>query len=162
MGLERLTAALLKHLVRPLAQHLFPRDGGARLDWAHGYVVGYAPERAPGVTRSALDPHTDDSEVTLSVNLGRDFTGGVVEFGHRRGTPKEEQHMCKVPLAPGKAILHPGRQLHTVHPVTGGQRFNLIVWTRCWNGVRDTTCPCCWFNDRPAVQSKCVCGPVWN
>ena len=53
----------------------FPDVGGFDLDSHHGFVVEY------GVDRDVdLGFHTDDSEVTLNVCLGKQFTGGDLFF----------------------------------------------------------------------------------
>lgn len=116
--------------------------GGADLDYQFAYVVGYAnrpggPPRScpprpccsnrrrrnaccadgtPNVTRSALVPHTDDSEVTLNVCLGtqsqrqcsvslhalpagagRRFAGGQLVMRGLRGEPHEVPAPCARP-----------------------------------------------------------------
>jgi hypothetical protein len=86
----------------------------------HGYIVGYEPkesgEDAPAhpSRRSRLVPHTDDSEVTLNVCLGRDFEGGELRLLGSRGGGKEMSEEATVSPRVGYAVLHAGRKLHEV------------------------------------------------
>jgi hypothetical protein len=149
------------------------------------------------------------------VGLGLDFQGGEVVFGGVRGAPDENQPVLHYTPRPGRAVMHlgehwtchmpsvwwfsdpsvcswarAGRQLHEVSPVTGGQRYALILWTRSKVGVRSVswpqrlslvafglqrhphvfdrsvTCPCCWMNRRVSLSGThvpdCICGPLWN
>ena len=62
----------------------------------------------------------------------------------------------------GKALLHMGRHLHEVLPVTGGERHQLILWARS-STLRKAQCPCCYQNFRQGGELReCVCGPAWN
>jgi len=115
-------------------------------------------------------PHTDDSEVTLNVCLGKDFTGGEIIFGTVRGDGGSASgghgETMTVPPSAGRGVLHLGRHLHGVSPVTGGQRFALVLWARSLEGTRSEICPCCWINRRDRSEgskgTSCICGPDWN
>jgi hypothetical protein len=39
--------------------------------------------------------------------------------------PDEEFQITHIP---GRALLHRGRHRHGAHPITGGERYNLILW----------------------------------
>lgn len=86
----------------------------------HGYIVGYEPktegQKAPShpSRRSRLVPHTDDSEVTLNVCLGRDFSGGQLRVMGSRGTGSEMREEAVITPKVGHAVLHAGRKLHEV------------------------------------------------
>jgi hypothetical protein len=127
-GFQAMLQELMHQYVSPLAR-LFYRDvGGDSLDSHHGFVVEYKPGKDV-----SLDFHVDASDVTLNVCLGKEFTGGELYFrGVRCGIcqqsewrPEEEFQLTHVP---GQAILHRGRHRHGAHPITGGERFNLILW----------------------------------
>ena len=77
-------------VIQPLAHVLYPEQCQGGLDWIHGFIVGYSPtpDGKTFTTRTALDAHTDDSEVTLTVNLGQQFEGGKVTFWGLRGNPE--------------------------------------------------------------------------
>lgn len=160
LGLADFAAALLNDVITPMVRILYPtlcactRDPcphtGAALDFQYAYVIGY---NATGSARSALRPHTDDSEVTLNISLGRAFTGGDLILRGLRGTASEGVEEARVALAPGHALLHLGQQLHEVAPVTAGERYALIVWCRS-SAFRRATCPCCLIQ---RSQGPCVC-----
>ena len=107
-------------------------------------------------------PHTDDSEVTLNVGLGRAFDGGDLVLGGVRGVEFDEDD-CRIRPRPGVAVVHVGRQLHAVDAVTGGERRVLICWCRSMAGARSRVCPCCWMNRRDGGDARdCICGDAWN
>jgi hypothetical protein len=121
--------ALLERL-RPLLARLYrPFDGG-ELDAHHSYLVEYGQE-----LDDSLAWHADDSEVTLNLCLGEEFTGAELTFlGLRcrdhmqtRPTPDEvhsfEHH-------PGVLLLHAGLHRHRVEPIVAGTRRNVITWAR--------------------------------
>jgi hypothetical protein len=113
--------------------------------------------------RDHLVAHSDDAEATLNVGLATDFDGGDLIFYGARGSGDEmtPQARYRHPHK-GHAVLHVGRQLHEVAPVTRGNRYGLIMWARSIKGVRQGVCPCCWMNGRDAVLNACICGPRWN
>lgn len=114
-------------------------------------------------TRDHLVAHSDDAEATLNVGLVTDFVGGDLLFYGRRGSGDEGTPLARYRHPrKGHAVLHVGRQLHEVQPVSKGSRYGLIVWARSIRGVRQGVCPCCWMNGRDAVRSACICGPRWN
>jgi hypothetical protein len=184
LGLSWLNDLLFHLIVRPISRHLYQEtdiegynNGSGKttagrgadtalpeLDWRHGFIASYSARPSLQLPRQRLVPHTDDSEVTLNVCLGDVFEGGDLQFwGYRGvgtpGVPTADEEDVYVPQI-GRAIIHAGRQLHEVTEVTNGDRFALIMWTRSWNGIRSTTCPCCWLNGRS--DSSCVCGRKWN
>ena len=57
-----------------VARELWPVEG-ARFDDHHSFCVSYRPDEDRG-----LDMHTDNSDVTLNVCLGRDFTAAGLTF----------------------------------------------------------------------------------
>jgi hypothetical protein len=109
------------------------------------------------LARPSLTPHTDDSELTLNVGLGRSFEGGELIFRGLRGTPSEGQEELRLKPVPGRAVVHLGQHLHEVSPVTGGERFALIVWARS-QAYRAKTCPCCLIQRREG----CVFDGTWK
>ena len=114
-------------------------------------------------SRDHLVAHSDDAEATLNVGLATDFDGGELIFYGARGSGDEVTPLARYRHShKGHAVLHVGRQLHEVAPVTRGNRYGLIMWARSIKGVRQGVCPCCWMNGRDAVLSACICGPRWN
>ena len=111
-GFEQTMDALQRDCVTPLARLLFPRQGGDA-DHHHTFMVQYRHGEDLG-----LDMHTDASDVTLNVCLGKDFTGAGLTFCGLRGTstaaapgekPKGERHFSyRHTHVKGRAILHSG------------------------------------------------------
>ncbi|KAG2667540.1 hypothetical protein I3760_15G120500 [Carya illinoinensis] len=77
-GLETMLDKLMEGFIRPMSKVFFPEVGGSTLDSHHGFVVEYGKDRDVD-----LGFHVDDSEVTLNVCLGKQFSGGELFF---RGT----------------------------------------------------------------------------
>jgi hypothetical protein len=78
IGLEPLMTALLRIIVAPLAELLYPDEINImRLDHHPSFVVEYS---AKGSKDSYLDMHHDASECTVNVCLGKTFTGSGLTF----------------------------------------------------------------------------------
>ncbi|BBH04135.1 2-oxoglutarate and Fe(II)-dependent oxygenase superfamily protein, partial [Prunus dulcis] len=77
-GLETMLDKLMENFIRPISKVFFAEVGGSTLDSHHGFVVEYGEDRD-----ADLGFHVDDSEVTLNVCLGKQFSGGELFF---RGT----------------------------------------------------------------------------
>ncbi|KAJ9563594.1 hypothetical protein OSB04_008754 [Centaurea solstitialis] len=74
-GMESMLEKLMEDFVRHISKIFFPDVGGYSLDSHHGFVVEYGMDRDV-----ELGFHVDDSEVTLNVCLGKQFTGGELFF----------------------------------------------------------------------------------
>ncbi|KAH7571058.1 hypothetical protein JRO89_XS05G0246100 [Xanthoceras sorbifolium] len=74
-GLETMLSKLMNDFIRPISRVFFPDVGGSTLDSHHGFVVEYGMDRDV-----ELGFHVDDSEVTLNVCVGSDFSGGELFF----------------------------------------------------------------------------------
>ncbi len=165
LGLAWLNDLLFQLVVRPISRHLYQHTemGAGDLDWRHGFLAAYAANPNVHQPRQRLVPHTDDAEVTLNICIGDIFEGGSLQFWGLRGTDMAGKLVGEYIPQRGRALLHAGRQLHEVTEVTSGDRFALILWTRCWGGIRSTTCPCCWLNRRTnGGQASCICSARWN
>jgi hypothetical protein len=74
--------------------------------------------------------HADDSCITVNICLGENaFQGGEIVFA----TPEDSISTAQPAYSQmhqfaGQAVLHRGRVLHDVLPVTHGSRMNLILW----------------------------------
>ena len=193
VGLSWLNDVFMYYAIQPLSRHLFQaevngvgggssmntnndnnNDDAALLDWRQGYLAAYTTPTSTDQMRprQGLTVHSDDSEVTLNLSLnGGAFDGGDLAFYGLRGTPEEgrpyDDDESYTPVA-GRAIVHPGRYLHAVTDLRHGERYALIVWARSWQGIRATTCPCCWLQRRTSsattatTSSSCICGAAWN
>ncbi|CAI9096107.1 OLC1v1032184C1 [Oldenlandia corymbosa var. corymbosa] len=129
-GLETMLDKLMEEFVRPMSRVFFPEVGGSSLDTHHGFVVEYGMERDVD-----LGFHVDDSEVTLNVCLGKQFSGGELFFRGVRcekhvNTETQPHESFDYSHVPGCAILHRGRHRHGARATTSGNRINLLLWCR--------------------------------
>ncbi|KAM0961269.1 hypothetical protein ACFX13_020994 [Malus domestica] len=129
-GLETMLDKLMEDFIRPMSKVFFPEVGGSTLDTHHGFVVEY------GIDRDVeLGFHVDDSEVTLNVCLGKQFSGGDLFFRGVRcdkhvNSETQSEEIFDYPHVPGHAILHHGRHRHGARATTSGRRVNLLLWCR--------------------------------
>jgi hypothetical protein len=138
IGMSHFMDAVQKFITRPLALLLWPSSSSNNgnnsnkiqeanwLDSHHTFSIRYKPNEDLG-----LDMHTDDSEITMNVCLGKPgfqgaglvFCGGLGESNHRIFKHK---YVHKV----GKCVMHRGRQRHGADDITSGERVNLVMWSR--------------------------------
>ena len=111
----------LQVLVQPVARALFPVEG-ATLDDHHTFCVSYRPEQDRG-----LDMHIDNSDVTLNVCLGEEFTASGLTFCGTMGAPDHRQVSTCYQHSRGQAVLHLGRRRHGADDISEGHRINLIM-----------------------------------
>jgi len=157
---EKLLDTLRDVIIDPLSKTLFPEvdDPNSRSHFRFGFILGYSDK--PGdnlISRKALDAHTDDAEVTLTVCLGREYQGGEVSLRYLRDDPDEGKEQTRFKMKTGEASLFLGQQLHQVSEVTGGERYIFVVWFRR-HEYRAAHCPCC----RMFRRSRCVFGAEFN
>ncbi|XP_057859115.1 2-oxoglutarate and iron-dependent oxygenase domain-containing protein CP2 isoform X2 [Cryptomeria japonica] len=129
-GFDNMLDKLMIDFIKPLASVLFPDVGGSTLDTHHGFVVEYSKERDLD-----LGFHVDDSEVTLNVFLGKQFTGGELFFRGVRcdkhvNDEIDTEEIFEYSHNPGYAVLHAGRHRHGVKEIASGHKTNLILWCR--------------------------------
>ncbi|KAM1186797.1 hypothetical protein COP1_015900 [Malus domestica] len=130
-GLETMLDKLVESFIRPISKGVFyPEVGGATLDSHHGFVVEYGDNRDVD-----LGFHVDDSEVTLNVCLGKQFSGGELYFRGTRcdkhvNSGSQSEEIFDYAHVPGYAVLHRGRHRHGARATTSGHRINLILWCR--------------------------------
>ncbi|WCO00873.1 2OG-Fe(II) oxygenase family protein [Psychroserpens ponticola] len=110
---------IMDRYMRPIARLLLGTYGYDNQTF--GFSIQYNPEKDKD-----LHAHTDASAATLNININlpdEEFTGSEVDF-HDQTTGKVVQTIFE----PGKAILHRGNVPHATHPITSGERSNLVVW----------------------------------
>ncbi|APZ47473.1 2OG-Fe(II) oxygenase [Polaribacter reichenbachii] len=110
---------IMNRYMRPIARLLLGTYGYDNQTF--GFSIQYNPDKDKD-----LHAHTDASAATLNININlpdEKFTGSEVDF-HNRTTGKVVQTIFE----PGKAIIHTGNVPHATHPITSGQRNNLVVW----------------------------------
>ncbi|XP_055809620.1 2-oxoglutarate and iron-dependent oxygenase domain-containing protein CP2-like [Solanum dulcamara] len=129
-GLDTMLEKLMEDFIRPISRVFFTEVGGSTLDSHHGFVVEYGMDRDVD-----LGFHVDDSEVTLNVCLGKQFSGGELFFRGVRcekhvNTESQPEEIFDYSHSVGRAVLHRGRHRHGARATTSGQRINLLLWCR--------------------------------
>jgi len=119
---------LVKKYINPLTSLLYKHIED--LDSHHSFIVSYEIGKDED-----LDFHVDESEVTLNVNLGKEFVGGDLYFGGIRCSTHQNTLTLKnedfhVGHSIGNAILHLGKHRHAAEKILSGERYNLILWCR--------------------------------
>jgi len=110
---------MMNRYMRPIARLLLGTYGYDNQTF--GFSIQYNPDKDKD-----LHAHTDASAATLNININlpdEEFTGSQVDF-HDKSTGKTVQTIFE----PGKAMIHRGNVPHATHPITSGQRSNLVVW----------------------------------
>lgn len=118
-GFQAFYNDIMDRYMRPVARLLLGTYGYDNQTF--GFSIQYDPDKDKD-----LRPHTDASAATLNININlpdEKFTGSQVDF-HDKTTKKTVQTIFE----PGKAIIHHGSVPHATHPITTGQRSNLVVW----------------------------------
>lgn len=110
---------------------LFP-GVGSHFDRHHTFVVRYKVGEDLG-----LDMHTDDSDVTFNVCLGKDFKGAGLQFCGDQGATDHRKASLQYQHRVGHCVVHRGHRRHGADDITEGERLNLIVWTRCSEKLAD-------------------------
>ncbi|EPS63335.1 hypothetical protein M569_11448, partial [Genlisea aurea] len=129
-GLETMLDKVVEDYIRPISKIFFPDVAGATLDAHHGFALEYGSERDVD-----LGFHVDDSEVTLNVCLGKQFSGGELFFRGVRcekhvNTEIQSDEIYDYQQIPGHAVLHRGRHRHGARATTAGNRINMLLWCR--------------------------------
>lgn len=141
MGLAPTMTQLRTQVVDPLRAVLYTEFDTLDDDYAFAATYGHRLDHRLGF-------HVDDSEVTLNVSLGNEYTGGEVVFQGRRcplhrQEPHRPEEEFSVTVPKGHGLLHTGSHRHLVNAVMG-ERRNLILWCRSSQSraKRDeSTCP---------------------
>lgn len=110
---------IMDRYMRPIARLLLGTYGYDNQTF--GFSIQYNPDKDKD-----LHAHTDASAATLNININlpnEEFTGSQVDF-----YDKTSGNTVQTIFEPGKAIIHRGNVPHATHPITSGQRSNLVVW----------------------------------
>ncbi|EOD13182.1 hypothetical protein EMIHUDRAFT_452053 [Emiliania huxleyi CCMP1516] len=102
----------------------------------HSFMVKYKAGQDLG-----LDMHTDDSDVTVNVCLGKDFRGAANQMRRTETAVCPDEHSRRHPtrcvrpsstviLRLSRALLHLGSRRHGADDIASGERNNLIVWNQ--------------------------------
>jgi len=133
IGFQEAIDRFCEVVITPIAELLFPRQGGNTGADHRAYIIKYAAGE-----ELALQKHMDMSDVTLNINMGKAFTGGETYFdGWQRVTDSgsttkthsyEGKRQKYVDHNLGSALFHAGTQVNGTERITGGEKWNLIVW----------------------------------
>lgn len=129
-GFEHCLEQLVAQVMNVFSAIAYPHIG-ATLDHHHGFEVAYQIGKDED-----LDLHVDDSEVTLNVCLGKEFTAGELAFAgvrcnHHQSTTHPLPHeTIQLQHKVGQACLHLGRTRHAAMSISSGERYNFILWCR--------------------------------
>lgn len=124
IGLEPMLDRLQTEVWQPIAQELFPAIG-AEFDRHHSFIVHYQMGKDLG-----LDMHTDDSEVTFNVCLGKEFKGAGLQVCGNQASASHRKASHLYQHVKGRCLVHLGYRRHGADNITEGERLNLIVWNR--------------------------------
>ncbi|GFS16975.1 2-oxoglutarate and iron-dependent oxygenase domain-containing protein 2 [Elysia marginata] len=153
MGLSyTLLTALIKAYLQPITKLLFPDWGGGAIDSFKSFAVHYEADKYP-----SLSKHFDNAEISLSICLNSNFTGGELQLEQMLGQEEADLDMEPVVVQQkvGQCIMHRSRQFHFAHPITSGVRTNMIVWMRS-SSIRNEMCPMCGHS--PDIQEVPIAG----
>ncbi len=130
LGFTSFLNKLMTEKIVPFSSLLFKDVGGDSLDEHHGFIVEYRMGKD-----TSLGYHTDDSEVTLNVNIGKEFSDGTLYYHGLRcrschDTAPLPGEYTEIKHKLGRAVLNRGQHRHGAYDITSGERFNLILWCR--------------------------------
>ena len=104
IGMEPAMDAAAGAVLSPVAEALFPAQGGGCLDGHHSFIVQYSEGADLG-----LDMHTDDSDVTFNVCLGKEFSGAGAAVLRRPRRALAPQAQPRLSPRQGQMRGAPGR-----------------------------------------------------
>ena len=125
IGMQPVLTAVQRLVLQPIAGLLYPTQAleGRGFDGHHSFMVQYKAGQDLG-----LDMHTDDSDVTFNVCLGRNFSGaGLTICGDSR-TPSHRHFYHSYTHVVGRCLVHLGSRRHGADDIREGERNNLIIW----------------------------------
>jgi hypothetical protein len=125
LGYRSSIETLMKNYVLPISSLFYNDYYGSSLDNHHCFLVRYKQGED-----LSLALHTDDAEVTLNVCLGKDFTGGTLNFYGLKNTLSQHELNITIEHKKGIALLHLGTHYHEANNIEDGERCNLILWCR--------------------------------
>jgi hypothetical protein len=141
MGLNGVIDKMCSKYLFPLSALFFPESKGflgEKLEQHHTFLVKYKIGEDLD-----LSTHVDDSEVTLNVCLGKEFSGGTLFFNGIKGTDSENKENFEYEHKLGRAVFHVGKHIRKIilgsfnvffvdgaNKIKEGERINLILWLR--------------------------------
>lgn len=126
IGLHETFSNLMQTFLQPLVSAYFLRfTDGFAVDHHHTFMVQYMDGQDV-----ALDMHSDDSEVTLNVNICDAFQGAGLLFCGIQGDTDRRRVKLEYSHRLGRAVMHAGLHRHGAECLTSGKRYNIIMWCR--------------------------------
>jgi hypothetical protein len=123
IGWRPMVDSLQDHVMAVLAARRWPHI--APFDDHHTFIVRYKEGEDRG-----LDMHTDSSDVTFNLCLGKNFSGAGLSFCGVMGSPEHRKHRYTYQHEVGRCIWHLGRLRHGADDIQSGERLNLILWNQ--------------------------------
>jgi len=123
IGMQPVITTLQRAVLHPIASILYPVQAGTAFTGHHSFMVQYRAGEDLG-----LDMHTDDSDVTFNICLGRNFTGASLTICGDSRAPTHRQFYKSYEHVRGRALVHLGSRRHGADDIREGERNNLIVW----------------------------------
>jgi hypothetical protein len=131
VGMRDALTELRERVVVPLLRLFYAREVGIdQIDDHHAFIVQYAGTGATSRGDVDLGFHYDESEFTLNVCLGREFTGSRLYFRGLLLKPETHSENLSISHERARGLLHIGKHRHGAEPIESGERFNLIMWLR--------------------------------
>ena len=118
-GFQMFYNNIMDRYMRPIARLLLGTYGYDNQTF--GFSIQYNPDKDKD-----LHAHTDASAATLNININlpdEEFTGSQVDF-----YDKNTDQTIQTKFESGRAFIHRGNVPHATHPITSGQRSNLVMW----------------------------------
>jgi hypothetical protein len=124
---------LLEHCITILSQIIF---GVTDIPHYHAFTVRY--QKGEDVD---LRTHVDDSDITLNICLGKQFTGSKLYFQGYHSTVlqkipanvqvnRRDNDVTDFEHEVGTAFIHFGKHVHGARKIDSGERVNLIIWCK--------------------------------
>ncbi|KAF2069017.1 hypothetical protein CYY_009665 [Polysphondylium violaceum] len=104
---------------------LYKQYYGDCIDGHHAFVVQYKMDKD-----KELAFHYDESDVTVNLCLGSEFTGGSLYFKGILDQPETHSEYFEFQHQVGSALIHIGTHRHGARGLESGSRTNLILWLR--------------------------------
>jgi len=121
IGWRPMVNILQDNVLAKIAHRQWPKI--CPFDDHHTFIVRYKEGEDLG-----LDMHTDDSDVTFNICLGKEFTGAGLSFCGVMGQGDHRKHQHTFQHEVGRCCWHLGRQRHGADDIKSGERLNLIIW----------------------------------
>jgi hypothetical protein len=107
---------MMKKIIEPISKVLFPELMKNDFQSHHSFLIKYKIGED-----ISLKTHVDQSDITLNLCLGKEFTGGEVYFKGLKG--ENEDKYFEYHSFVGNAILHVGNHVRK-------NSFKIVPWSQ--------------------------------